>query len=66
MIGKGSENDICNCNPEEADTRIMDHLFHCLKHGARNIQIRTVDTDVVVLLLGSFCDIIPLYPNSSI
>ena len=44
----------------------MVHLFHRLKHGARNIQVRIVDTDVVVLLLGKFYDIVLLYPISSI
>ena len=37
------------CNKEEADTRMMLHVAHAAQHGHHQIQVRTVDTDVVVL-----------------
>lgn len=37
------------CNHEEADTRMMLHAAAAMKCGHRNLVIRTVDTDVVVL-----------------
>ena len=37
------------CNHEEADTRIFVHVDHATKCGHKNIVIRTVDSDVVVL-----------------
>ena len=37
------------CSHEEADSRIMVHVSHAVAHGHRRIQIRTVDTDIVVL-----------------
>ena len=40
------------CNHEEADTRIVVHLQHALKHGAKTDLVRTVDTDVIVILAG--------------
>ena len=43
-----------NSNHEEADTRMIVHLFHALKCGCKLVQIRTVDTDVIVILLGMF------------
>lgn len=43
-----------NCNHEEADTRIMVHLLHALQNGSLTVLVRTVDTDVVVILVGKF------------
>ena len=37
------------CNQEKADTRMMLHIAHAAQHGHHQIQVRTVDTDVVVL-----------------
>ena len=37
---------------EEADTKIIVHVKHCLLNGFRNIVVKTVDTDVVTLLLA--------------
>ena len=42
-----------NCNREEADTRIVVHVLHALKQGEQTICVRTVDTDVVVILAGT-------------
>ena len=36
---------------EEADTRVILHVVHCLTHGYQKAMIRTVDTDVVVLAI---------------
>ena len=33
-----------DCNHEEADTRIMVHIWHALEHGAETVLVRTVDT----------------------
>ena len=46
-----------DCDHEEADTRIALHLYDAINHGARNILVRTVDTDVIVILIRLFCDI---------
>ena len=39
---------------EEADTRIVLHVNHALQRGTNKILIRTVDTDVIVTLIGQF------------
>ena len=39
---------------EEADTRILLHVAHCARQVLRNVIIRTVDTDVVVIAIGHF------------
>jgi hypothetical protein len=41
-----------SCTHEEADTRIVIHVRHAVEHGAKTVVVRTVDTDVVVILLG--------------
>jgi len=40
------------CSHEEADTRMFLHAAHAAKHGYKNVLIRTVDTDVVVLAVA--------------
>ena len=42
-------NSLAPCNQEEADTRMMQHVAPAAQHGHHQIQVRTVDTDVVVL-----------------
>ena len=42
-------NSLAPCNQEEADHRMMLHVAHAAQHGHHQIQVRTVDTDVVVL-----------------
>ena len=42
------------CDHEEADTRIALHLFSAVRSDARNLLVRTVDSDVIVILVGLF------------
>ena len=42
------------CNHEEADTRIVIHVIQALQSGCTSVLVRTVDTDVVVILFGKF------------
>ena len=37
---------------EVADAKIIVHVKHCLLNGFRNVVVKTVDTDVVTLLLA--------------
>ena len=55
-----------NCNHEEADTRIVVHVLHALKQGEQTICVRTVDTDVVVILAGTFHDLVATQPLTDI
>lgn len=38
-----------DCKHEEADSRIFVHVLSALKQGFKNVMIRTVGTDVVVI-----------------
>ena len=41
-------------NHEEADTRIILHLIDSLEAGATEIEIVTVDSDVIIILMSFF------------
>ena len=48
---------------EEADIRIVVHLEYALKCGYRNVRVRTSDTDVLVILIGHFFDLLNTFPG---
>ena len=68
VLSCGSNSSVMpNCNHEEADTRIVVHLLHALRAGDGNsVLVRTVDTDVIVILAGKFHDLIDKYPTADI
>ncbi len=51
------------CNHEETDSRMSLHIKDTLEKGARKILVRTVDTDVVVILAGIFFSFVSAYPD---
>ena len=51
------------CDHEEADSRIALHLYNAMKNGARSILVRTVDSDVIVILVGLFSN---FHPDTSV
>ena len=60
VISNGFDVDFSNimpCNHEEADTRLILHVFDWIKKGYKKITIVTVDTDVVVIALYHFYDL---------
>ncbi len=66
VVCNTSSNSMSDCNHEEADTRITVHILHALKHGAKTVCVRTVDTDVVVILIGMFHDLCMAQPLAEI
>ena len=54
-IIKGSRRSMELCNHEEADTRLIVHLQDAILNGSHKLLVRTVDTDVVVIVIGKFC-----------
>ena len=59
----GSSEPMPICTHEEADTRIIVHLFHSVRRGNKKILIRTVDTVVLVILLGEFDKVSEICPD---
>ena len=58
MVSHGSEHVMGQCNHEEADTCIVVQVRHTLERGAESVLVRTVDTDVVVILVGKLHDLL--------
>jgi hypothetical protein len=54
------------CDHEEADSRMFVHLKDALDKDGRNIVVRTVDTDVIVIIIGLFYHLYPIYPGMDI
>ena len=42
---------VCSCKAEEADQRLVRHTLNLIDNGYKNILVRTIDTDVLVLLI---------------
>ena len=42
------------CNHKEGDARILIHLQDALNNGATTCLLRTVDTDVIVIIANKF------------
>ena len=57
---RGSDRSMELCDHEEADTRLFIHLLDALQNGCTNCLVRTVDTDVIVILIGKFHELITL------
>jgi len=66
VISSQGPSDMQRCDHEEADTRIAVHVLHALNKGYNRVFIRTVDTVVVVILIGLFPDLIAMHLSASI
>ncbi len=55
-----------SCDHEEADTRMCIHVQDCLQKGATVILVRTVDTDVIVIVAGIFFQLRSAFPEVQI
>ena len=63
---KGTEHEMPQCNHEEADTRIIIHVQDSLQRGSNTIMVCTVDTDIIVILIGHFYALREQNPNTDI
>ena len=55
VISIGSDRSMPECNHEEADTRIVVQVLHAIQvNQAKSVLVTTVDTDVIVILIGKF------------
>ena len=55
-----------SCDHEEADSRMCIHVKDALNKGAHKIYIRTVDTDVIVILVSVFFNLQDNYPDTQL
>ena len=54
VVSKSSSEPMPATDHEEADTRMCLHVIDAVQKGANTIKVCTVDTDVVVILVGIF------------
>jgi len=54
-----------SCNHEEADTLILVHVKDALDKGGKSVLVRTVDTDVLVVLIAQFHTLSLTWPGLS-
>ena len=66
VLSSKSSRDMQVCNHEEADTRIFVHVRDAVEHGAQNVLIRTVDTDVVVIAVVKCSNLCLIRPDVSV
>ena len=54
VVCKGAGVPMPSSDHEEADTRMCVHIKDSLEKGARVISVRTVDTDVIIIIAAIF------------
>ena len=66
VLTKGTSRQMIPCDHEEADTRLLVHVIDSLNAGCSTCLVRTVDTDVVVILIGMFHHLLTLNLSAKI
>ena len=66
VVTRRLQSQMPDSDQEEADTRMCLHIADAAKHGARKIMVSTVDTDVLVILIGINFTMALLYPGIQI
>ncbi len=49
-----------------ADCNHVVHISHALQNGMKSIKVRSVDTDVVTILVGAFHELTEIQPQADI
>ena len=65
VFSSSKSSDMQRCDHEETDTRIAVHVLHALNKGYNQVLIRTLDTDVVVVMIGLFNELLSLHPSAN-
>ena len=61
------QDDVKYCKSEEADQRMIRHVISCAKNGYNRVDVKTVDTDVLMLMISVYpvirthCPLLSLY-----
>ena len=66
VIGAGINHQMSECDHEEADTRILAHVKDALESGSITCIVLRVDTDVLVIIIGKFHDLLMVNPAADI
>ena len=66
VVSRGTAHDMPLCDYEEADTRIVVHLKDSLENDCESCLVRTVDTDVIIILIGKYHSLCTRYPSADL
>ena len=66
VLSKGTDHQMQPCDHEEADTRLVVLLVDAVRGGHTNFLVRTVDTDVIVIIIGKFFYLSSMNPSLNI
>ena len=66
VFTKGTSCQMMPCDHEEADTRLLVHVIDSLNDGCSTCLVRTVYTDVVIILVGKFNHLLTLNLSAKI
>lgn len=66
VISSSLSHQMQRCNHEEADTRMLVHVKDAIGNGSRSVWVRTVDTDVIVILAAEFHNMSSLHPGLTV
>ncbi len=66
VITQGTNHSMQLCDHEEGDTRILLHLQDALATGSTTCLVHTVNTDVVVIIIGKFHSLLIKHPAADI
>ena len=51
------------CDHEKADAKIAVHVLHAVNKGHNQVLMRTVDTDIVVIMIGLDLQLIVIFTS---
>ena len=60
VIPLGKAQPMDSCDIEEADSRIIVHMVDAALHGFQRICVRTVDSDIVYIIIGQLCKLLEI------
>ena len=63
VLSIGTARERGKCSLEEADARIFVHMLDALVNGFKRLYIRTVDSDIIYIMIGHFDRFVALEPE---
>ena len=66
VFSRSGSSDVQRCDHEKADTKIAVHVLHAFNKGDNQVLTRTADTDIVVIMIGLFNELLSLHPSTNV
>ena len=66
VFSSSGSSDVQRCDHEKAGTKIAVHVQHVFNKGHSQVLMRTVDADIVVIMIGLFNELLSLHPSANV